>query len=121
MRNLRLAVTIMALLGLVPGLAHAHAVLKKASPAAGSVLKQAPAEIRLHFNESIEPRFSQIELTASKGGKISTGPLTVDPQNRSQVLVTLPPLDPGRYKVKWRVLSVDSHKVQGEFTFEIKP
>lgn len=121
MHHLRVAVTMLFLLGLLPGLAEAHAVLKKATPAAGSILKQAPSEVRLQFNENIEPRFSQIEVMASKGGKIDTGPLTVDPQSRSQVLVIVPPLEPGRYKVKWRVLSVDSHKVQGDFTFEIRP
>jgi methionine-rich copper-binding protein CopC len=118
---LRVTVAIVTILGLLSGLAQAHAVLKKASPAAGAVLKQAPAEVRLTFNETIEPRFSQIDVATSKGGKVATGPLAVDPQDRKQILVSLPPLDPGRYKVKWRVLSVDSHKVQGEFTFEIKP
>jgi methionine-rich copper-binding protein CopC len=120
-RALRVAVAIASILGLLSGLAEAHAVLKKASPAAGSILKQAPAEVRLQFNEKIEPRFSQIDVATSKGRRIATGPLTVDPQDRSQILVSLPALDPGRYKVKWRILSVDSHKVQGEFTFEIKP
>jgi methionine-rich copper-binding protein CopC len=120
-RCLRVAVAIISICCLLTGLAHAHAVLKKASPAAGAVLRQAPAEVRLTFNENIEPRFSQIDVTASKGGKIAAGPLAVDPQDRKQILVPLPALEPGRYKVKWRVLSVDSHKVQGEFTFEVKP
>ena len=33
--------------------------LVRSSPAAGSVLKQAPREIRLSFNESIEAAFFQ--------------------------------------------------------------
>ena len=114
-----------SLLGLLlwvlwPGVAAAHAVLKRASPAAGAVLAQAPSEIRLLFNETIEPRFSQIELMTSKGIKINTGRLAVDPANRSEILVSVPLLEPGRYKIKWRVLSVDSHKVEGELTFELK-
>jgi copper resistance protein C len=31
------------------------------------------------------------------------------------------PLPPGVYRVNWHVLSVDSHKTQGSFTFEVRP
>jgi len=121
MRCLRFAIAVLSLVAGLPAIASAHAVLRKASPAAGAVLKQSPPEIRLQFNENIEPRFSRIELTAEKGGKIDTGPASPDLQSRSQILVTVPPLAPGTYKVKWLALSVDSHKVQGEFTFQIVP
>jgi len=33
--------------------------------------------------------------------------------------VSLPKLDPGRYKVTWRALSVDTHVTEGDFTFEV--
>jgi methionine-rich copper-binding protein CopC len=33
--------------------------------------------------------------------------------------VSLPPLEPGRYRVTWRVLSVDTHVTEGDFTFEV--
>jgi methionine-rich copper-binding protein CopC len=35
--------------------------------------------------------------------------------------VPLFPIGPGRYTVKWRVLSVDSHVVEGEFVFRLAP
>src|SRR4051794_30820236 len=101
--------SLLCLLG--PGSAAAHAVLKRARPATGAVLAQPPPEIRLTFNENIEPRFSQIELMTGTGTRINTGPLTVDPANRGEIRVSVPALEPGRYKVRWRVLSVDSHKV----------
>src|SRR5215216_1102107 len=88
---------------LPPGLAAAHAVLKRASPAAGAVLAQPPPEIRLSFNENVEPRFSQIELMSGTGTRINTGPLAVDPANRSEIRVSVPALEPGRYRVRWRV------------------
>ncbi|HJS62184.1 MAG TPA: copper resistance protein CopC, partial [Pseudolabrys sp.] len=28
---------------------------------------------------------------------------------------------PGTYKVFWRVLSVDTHRAQGDFTFRVGP
>ena len=31
------------------------------------------------------------------------------------------PLSPGTYKVIWRVLSVDTHRTQGNFSFRVGP
>jgi len=33
--------------------------------------------------------------------------------------VSLPKLKPGKYKVVWRVVSVDTHVTTGNFTFEL--
>jgi methionine-rich copper-binding protein CopC len=35
--------------------------------------------------------------------------------------VSLPPLSPGTYRVVWRVLSVDTHVSEGDFTFDVAP
>jgi methionine-rich copper-binding protein CopC len=35
--------------------------------------------------------------------------------------VPLRPLAPGQYNVRWRVLSVDTHKTEGSFGFEVRP
>jgi methionine-rich copper-binding protein CopC len=35
--------------------------------------------------------------------------------------VSLPTLKPGKYKVSWRVMSVDTHVTNGTFAFEIVP
>ena len=35
--------------------------------------------------------------------------------------VTLAPLAPGTYRVVWRVLSVDTHVTEGDFTFTVVP
>jgi methionine-rich copper-binding protein CopC len=36
------------------------------------------------------------------------------------VSVQIPPLQPDKYEVSWRVLSVDGHPVAGRFTFTIE-
>jgi methionine-rich copper-binding protein CopC len=35
------------------------------------------------------------------------------------LLVTLKPIKPGTYRVTWRVLSVDTHVTEGDFTFRV--
>jgi methionine-rich copper-binding protein CopC len=102
--------------------AEAHAFLIHANPPVGSTVHESPKEIRLYFSEEIEPVFSGIELATKAGEKITTGPASVDPYDRSQFFATLTaPLLPEIYRVSWHVVSVDTHRTEGDFSFEVKP
>jgi methionine-rich copper-binding protein CopC len=103
----------------LPALAHAH--LDDASPAVGSTISQPPKEVAIWFTEALEPKFSSIEVRDSKGAAMQVGSATVDADNRAALRVALKPLPPGTYKVIWRVLSVDTHRTQGSFTFCVGP
>jgi copper resistance protein C len=104
-----------------PGAAYAHVKLDHASPAVGSTVAQAPQELVLWFTETLEPAFSSIEVRDAKGAAFQAGKATVDPANRTQLRVPLNPVPPGTYKVIWRVLSVDTHRAQGDFNFRVSP
>ena len=39
----------------------------------------------------------------------------------NELRVALKTLGPGTYKVSWRVLSVDTHRTQGDFSFHVGP
>ena len=107
-------------LGLVCGgtLAQAHAYLDHASPLVGSVVT-APSEVRLWFTQALEPRFSAAQLRSSSGAVVGTG--AVDPANPKEMVIRVRALPPGKYKVFWKVLSVDTHRSEGSFGFEVKP
>ena len=45
----------------------------------------------------------------------------VDPSNKKLLIVSVPELPPGVYKVRWSVVSIDTHRTQNDFKFEIKP
>jgi copper resistance protein C len=109
---------ILSLLGVSAG---AHAFLSQAMPPVGGTVPATPREVRLTFTEGIEPAFSRIELTRADGQPVSTGPATVDPRDNTQLVLALPPLAPGRYRVRWRVVSVDTHPTEGDYSFEIRP
>ena len=47
------------------------------------------------------------------------GPANVDSASPALLQVPLKPLGPGTYRVKWRVLSVDTHVTEGDFTFRV--
>ena len=101
----------------------AHAELLRAMPQPGSVVSTSPPEVRLQFSEGIEGRFSGLDLVASNGGRVpGRVPLgRAQMQGTAMVFPITKPLPPGVYRVNWHVLSVDGHKVQGSFTFEVRP
>jgi copper resistance protein C len=99
--------------------ASAHAFLDRAVPSIGGTVPTAPKEIRLTFTEGVEPRFSGIELTTSDGRAIATGPAVLDPGDDKQLVLAVPPLAPGRYRVSWHVVSVDTHRTEGDYTFTV--
>ena len=104
-----------------PATALAHTHLDHSSPAGGSTVATAPEQVVLWFTETLEPAFSTIEVRDTEGVAVHAGKATVDPANRMQMRVPLKPLTPGTYKVIWRVLSVDTHREQGNFTFRVGP
>jgi methionine-rich copper-binding protein CopC len=95
-----------------------HAFLDHASPLVGSKVQASPAEAKLWFTQELEPAFSTVAVSDAGGKRIDRRDVKVEGDG-TVLRVSLPPLDPGRYKVTWRVLSVDTHVTEGDFTFEV--
>lgn len=102
------------------GAASAHAKLLVTTPAKGSSVAS-PTEIRLKFDEAVATKLSGLELLNKAGGKVTTGGLAEDATDKATLVVSISAaLKPGEYKVHWHVVSDDMHKVQGDFTFDVK-
>ncbi|MBA1244816.1 copper homeostasis periplasmic binding protein CopC [Pseudomonas japonica] len=103
----------------VSSLTWAHAHLQAPSPAEGSTVA-APAELRLTFTEGVEPAFSEVTLTDSTGNSTKAQVHRAD--NDTVVLVATPatPLHAGSWTVHWKVVSVDTHRSEGQYTFNVK-
>lgn len=99
--------------------ASAHAFLDHALPAVGSAVHEAPRQVRLWFTERLEPAFTKVQVLDSAGKPIDAGDSRVDPSDPTIVTVTVPPLAPGAYRVVWRVVSIDTHVTEGDFTFDV--
>lgn len=95
--------------------AFAHASLVASTPPAGAVLPQAPAAVRLAFNEPVSPLLVKIIRPDGSARDIA------HVQARDTDLeVPLPALDQhGSYGLSWRVISADGHPVGGTLTFSI--
>jgi methionine-rich copper-binding protein CopC len=109
-----------ALLLLLPVIAWSHAVLVKSAPARRAVLSQPPARIQLWFNERLEAQFSQLTVWDGEGHQVDAQDVQVGTDDAKRLSVGLVDLAPGMYTVKFRVLSVDGHVVEGEFPFTIR-
>jgi len=106
---------------LAPVAAEAHAFLDHSIPAVGATVRAPPSEVRIWFTEALEGAFSSIQVTDASGTSVVAGPARLDPGNGKIMIVPLKPLTPGRYHVKWRALSVDTHTTNGNFEFEVAP
>lgn len=102
-------------------LAQAHAVLKAAGPAPGSVVNSSPKALRIQFNEAIELGFSGVEVTNAKGEKMPTGAASTAANDKAQLIVPLTSeLAPGKYTVVWHAVGDDTHRTEGRYNFEVK-
>ena len=99
-------------------LAHAH--LLRASPA-DNASGPSPAEIALKFSEPLESAFSAIVVRDASGRQVDKHDTRLDKSDGVTLRVSLPALAAGQYRVEWRAVSTDSHRIQGVYTFRVKP
>jgi copper transport protein len=101
--------------------AWAHAILESTDPPKDGVATQSPSQLTLNFNENVEVSFGAIRVYTCAGSRITTSAPHHSPTTDRTVLVGVPTLAPGVYLVAWRVISADSHPVQGTYSFRIGP
>ena len=120
-------VTVPAIVALfaVASAAQAHPKLLAASPAANATVAR-PGRVELRFSEKLMPKFSGADLMTTVTTRANPGPLkiastaAVAADGRTLVLTPKSPLGVGRYSVAWHVVSVDTHRVAGNYGFAVK-
>lgn len=99
--------------------ARMHATLISSEPAKGSTVATSPARIYLVFSEEVEPSLGAIKLVGP-GGRVVTLKPAADPRNVSALVgAVTTPLDAGKWRVEWRIVSEDGHPMDGDFTFTV--
>ena len=112
MRRVRGAAVGLALLW--SGAVAAHAHLKASTPADGSTLAAAPAQLILNFSEPAQLTALAVTRAGAQAQKLAAPAATA-----AQVRITLPVLAAGDYVVTWRALSADGHLAPGQIHFTI--
>lgn len=116
----RLCLIILLAVGIPVVSAWAHSQLVKAEPPRRAVLTKPPTQVRLWFNENIEGDYASLVVLDAKKQPISDVKPTLAPDDPKSIVLPLPELAPGKYAVKFRVLSVDGHVVESSYDFSIK-
>lgn len=78
-----------------------------------------PKTITLTFSESVDASLGAIRVFAASGERLDSGSPTHPNGAGSQIAVSSGIKKDGAYVVTWRVISADSHPVQGAFTFVV--
>ena len=120
-RLISLVLTMVMAIALLPVTsALAHSMLTKAEPPRRAVLTKSPAQVRLWFNEKLEGDYASLVVLDANKQPITEVKPALAPDDPKSIILPLPELQPGKYSVKFRVLSVDGHVVESSFDFTVK-
>jgi methionine-rich copper-binding protein CopC len=119
MKLIRLMMVIGALafaMPLVSLKAAAHSALTSSSPADGTVVAAAPAEIEMMFRSVAQ--LIRFRLTGADGNDVTLGEDHLMVKARRHQ-VELPPIGTGDFTARWRAMSEDGHLLKGDFSFRV--
>jgi methionine-rich copper-binding protein CopC len=100
--------------------AWAHAQVEGSEPAPGEALERPPEQVRIWFDQPVEPLRGALQVLGADGIRVDRGD-AVDPDGSPDELrISLPDdLPAGEYTVRWRVQAADSHAQEGSWTFQV--
>jgi methionine-rich copper-binding protein CopC len=102
--------------------AFAHAELKSSVPEKDAMVKTAPTEVSITFDEEVNPKLSLIVVEDAKGQHVDKSDSHLVGGDAKHLSVDLNPLPAGTYQVIWTsVAADDGHKVSDKFKFTVAP
>ncbi|MFO1102186.1 MAG: copper resistance protein CopC [Methylocystis sp.] len=101
-----------------PTSALAHSFLVDATPSSKEHVAAPPKTIKLKFGGGVEPPYSKITVETPDGKVLGEGNTGV-PGKPRELTANAPDLAPGKYIVRYRVLSSDGHIVEGNYEFTV--
>ncbi len=105
---------------LVGAPAQAHSFLVEAAPSSKDHVAASPKTVKLRFGGGVEPKYSKLTVEDADGKVLSEGANGV-PDKPRELSLDPPDLSPGKYVVRYRVLSTDGHIVEGNYEFTVDP
>jgi copper resistance protein C len=107
-----------AMAGSVATTARAHSFLVEATPSSKDHVATAPKTVKLRFGGGVEPKYSKLTIEDSSGKVLGEGAIGM-PDKPRELSMDSPELAPGKYVVRYRVLSTDGHIVEGNYEFTV--
>ncbi|HEY1628824.1 MAG TPA: copper resistance protein CopC [Tepidisphaeraceae bacterium] len=98
----------------------AHVFSDHAEPKVGAHIHGSPKQIKIWFTGEVEAAFSDIQVFGPDGAQVDNRDSHVDGWNKKLLIVSVPTLLPGEYKVVWHAVATDTHRTTGDFKFTIE-
>jgi methionine-rich copper-binding protein CopC len=124
MSGIRWRLGLLALLGTIwtgvaiPPSAHAHAIILESEPRHEQSLA-APKRLVLRFNSRLEKPLCSVQIVGGPRQR-SIALLRQEPDAAPDTLsYPLPPLEPGTYQARWKVMAADGHVTEGTVLFTV--
>jgi copper resistance protein C len=100
-----------------PSRAEAHAIIVESEPQHGATVG-APKRVILRFSSRLEKGLCTVMLVGPQRRTILL--LRQDEKAGADTLIyDVPELPPGNYVLRWKVLSVDGHAIEGVVPFQV--
>jgi copper resistance protein C len=114
-RGFLMLIFIECLLGV--GTVFAHAVITESSLRGQTLRPQKAARVILNFNSGVELSLSKFDLVR-KGD--SHEPISIQHGSKpGQIIVAIPPLNPGDYAIHYKVFAADGHLTEDVIRFSV--
>lgn len=113
----RLLALFISLGALAAAPAFAHAVLVQSSLGSEPIPAGAPLTVTFRFNAALEQKFFRATLIGP--GKEQRELETMPGKDRTEERIELPPLEPGKYGIAYKILAADSHLTEGVLRFTV--
>lgn len=98
----------------------AHGTLITSTPMDQDIVDSTPVELVAVFSEPIDPVLSHMELLHASGATLAQGGDAPEDQSATTMRMTPPVLAPGRYEVRWSVVTPDDGFLErGSFSFSV--
>jgi methionine-rich copper-binding protein CopC len=108
---------LLAALLFVASAAHAHAIVVSSEPPPGATLAGSALSVQLRFNSRIDHVRSRLMLIAPDGTNVVLA--MAASQAPETLTAKASDLRPGRYRLRWQVMSIDGHITRGDIPFEV--
>lgn len=96
-----------------------HAFPDHSEPRVGWTVEKPPTQVKIWFDGAIEPVFSTIKVVNADGQQVDKQDGQVSRADHTLLEVGLPPLPPGKYRVFWSVVAIDTHRTEGDYPFTV--
>ena len=101
------------------GTSSAHSFPEHEDPSAGATVAATPAQVTIKYDAPIEKLFDSLQVLDAAGQDKAAGAPQVSADGH-ELSVSVAPLSPGEYTVKWRVVCTDTHHTEGSYSFTVQ-